>query len=217
MVCMVCWEGSAMRMSRLLTCRWLLLAVALVTLLAAGCTSGLNLPDDPGVNATPSGSPGAAATEQGCAWSTAKPKSAAAATPVAIDGPVHPIGQQTKLGDLVVTVTKVFCVSGYNATQPSAGSQFLVVEVTIANNGSNTYTIAANYQTRLQNEYGQQTRSDSQVAMFAGNELAGMLGPGDELSGRAAFDVPFDSPGLVFIFDTHPFGSLGPVYFSIRT
>lgn len=205
-----------MQLSRLLTRGWLLLTMALVMLLAVGCTAGLNLPDDPGAAATPNGSPGAAAsTQQGCEWSTAKPKSSG--TPVAIDGTVHQVGVPAKLGDLVVTVNKVFCVSGYNATQPQAGTQFLVVDLSVANNGSNTYTIAADYQTRLQDKYGRQTRSDSQVAMFAGNELAGMLDPGGQISGRAAFDVSMDSPGLLFIFDTHPFGSLGPIYFSIRT
>ncbi|HLI52593.1 MAG TPA: DUF4352 domain-containing protein [Thermomicrobiaceae bacterium] len=201
-------------MSRLLTRGWLLLAVALAMLLVSACTAGLNLPDDPGAAATPSGSPGAAA-EQGCVWTA--PKATPTASPVAIDGTIHQIGQPAKLGDLVVTVNKVFCIDGYNATQPQAGSQFIVVDVTVTNNGSDTFNIAANYQTRLQDKYGQQTRSDSQVAMFAGNELAGTLTPGGQISGRAAFDVPIDSEGLVFAFDTHPFSNLGTVYFSIRT
>lgn len=202
------------RISRLLTRGWLLLAVALAMLLASACTAGLNLPNDPAANATPSTSSGAI-SEQGCVWST--PKATPTASPVAIGASIHQIGQSAKLGDLVVTVNKVYCVDGYNATQPEAGNQFLVVNVTVSNNGSDTLNIAANYQTRLQDKYGHQTRSDSQAALFAGNELAGILGPGGQISGRAAFDVPMDSVGLVFAFDTHPFSNLGTVYFSIRT
>lgn len=121
-----------------------------------------------------------------------------------------------KVGDLSVSVDRVFCPPGAGSYQPRAGMQFVVVQYTVANNGSNNQTISAKFQSTLRDSNGTIYKPDEAASQIAGDNLTGIMTQGQSLTGRVGFQIPTNATGLIFIFDSHPFGDQGQAFVAIH-
>lgn len=185
------------------------LVLLCVVVLAGGCSqaeSALGL-DDPSFAVTP----GAAGQEQACVWTA--PGTPA---PAGLAGPVHKIGESVALGDLRVTVQRVYCVAAALPDQPAPDWQYLVVEYAVENQGATPRTVSSTFQARLVDSARHEYESDVVGSQRAGVPINGVIDPHNRRVGRVGFQVPLNAGGLVFVFDSHPFGDEGQAYVAIH-
>lgn len=183
--------------------------------LLGGCsavTRNLGI-DTPTVPVGPEGLTGA---KVGCVHATPT-AGASTASPAAVDGPIHQIGETVTLGTMAVTVNGAYCPEGFPGAMPEPGNQFIVVEFTIANNGTSGRTLSSKLQTRLRDATGQEYGNDARaLAISGGAPFDGVIPAGIQRTSRAAFQAPIDAPDLVFLFSSHPFSDEGVAYFDVR-
>lgn len=108
-------------------------------------------------------------------------------------------GEKAKLGNGAVTVTKVERSQGGTYDKPKSGKEFVIVSVTINNEGNSNLSYNPFY-FKLQNSQGQQ---ESQTFTTVNSDTAlnsGELVSGGTVSGTIAFEAPKGDTGLVLIY-----------------
>lgn len=179
-------------------------------LMVGGCSSFIPDTVEPPINATP----GVSVVDEACWWASETP---AETTPSTVAGePLHKPNETVELGPLRVTLTGVFCPRGAGDFGPAVGEQFVVLEYTVANHGDEPRTVSSTFEARLRDSAGVEYRPDVMANQLAGLQLAGVLEPGDQRSGRAGFRVPASEERLIFVFDSHPFGPEGRIYIALQ-
>jgi hypothetical protein len=126
------------------------------------------------------------------------------------------IGDVIQIGDSTLTVNSADEVPGSTYNKPDTGNKFIVVDLTIQNNSSDSAAISSLLQMSLKDSTGQKYEVDlmAQVAS-GGTSPDGELAPGEKVRGQVAFQVPEDATGLVFVFDADVFGT-GKVFVSLE-
>lgn len=110
-------------------------------------------------------------------------------------------GEPVTIDDFILTVNDVMVLDSGGVVAPDEGNQFLGVEMTVENTGSDEIGLArALMMTRLEDADGQQYDIDlaaTAVAIFSGGfDPETEISPGSEITGVAGFQVPDDlSPG----------------------
>jgi hypothetical protein len=110
-------------------------------------------------------------------------------------------GEPVTVGDFILTVNDVMVLDSGGVVAPDEGNQFLGVEMTVENTGSDEMGLArALMMTRLEDADGQRYDIDlaaTAVAIFSGGfDPETEISPGSEITGVAGFQVPDDlSPG----------------------
>ncbi|CEG25768.1 DUF4352 domain-containing protein [Bacillus sp. B-jedd] len=108
---------------------------------------------------------------------------------------VFAVGEQVKLGDNILTVSKVAKSNGNDFDKPKAGHEFVIVTVEINNSGNEN--IAYNpFDFKMANSQGQIvdqafTTVDSDTALQSGE-----LAPGGKVTGTLSFEQPAGDKGL---------------------
>ncbi|MGB0384160.1 MAG: DUF4352 domain-containing protein [Ardenticatenaceae bacterium] len=139
------------------------------------------------------------------------------AKPVSLDPPTDLAGEQEQLayvvgdiievGDLTIRVNEVTYPTGDDFNKPEAGNQFVVVDVTFENKGTEANAISSLLQMTLKDATGQKYDLDLLASTASGGSTPdGEIAPGEKLRGQAGYQVPNDVQGLVFVFDADIFG-----------
>jgi len=139
------------------------------------------------------------------------------AEPVSVDPPAElaaeqaqeqfNIGDQIQIGDFTLVVNAVSYPPGNQYNRPQSGKHFVVVDLTLENTGATAITISAPLQMYLKDSTGQKYNLDLSAQVASGGATPeGELAPGERLRGQIGYQVPQDSKGLVFVFDTAVFG-----------
>lgn len=119
--------------------------------------------------------------------------------------PVPTIGDAVAVGSLVITVTGVTELPAAGGN-PATGSRFVVVDVTVANTGSEEQTVSSLLQMSLRDEAGEYYTPTLNASVAAGGGTLqtpdSVLVAGEETQGRVGFELPDTSTGLLFVFDT---------------
>lgn len=106
------------------------------------------------------------------------------------------IGDEIVMGDYILTVDKTKKSAGTEFDKPKKGNEFLIISVTIKNNGEDEINYNP-YDFTVQNGNGQVnditfTMVDSDTALSSGKLIAG-----GSVSGTLAFEVPKDDKKLL--------------------
>lgn len=110
------------------------------------------------------------------------------------------IGEKVELDGHVVEVTEVEKSSGDDFDKPSDGKEYVIVHVSIENNGDKEISYNP-FNFKMKNSNGQ---IEDQTFTIIDNDTAlssGDLAPGGNVSGTIAFEQPIDDDGLQLIFE----------------
>lgn len=108
------------------------------------------------------------------------------------------VGDKVKMGDLEFVVNSARWDEGDEYTSPDAGTMWIVVDVTIENQGSESEAISSLMMFELYDMDGY----SQEMAYFVSTKgsLDGELGAGRKMSGELAFEVEEDHTEWEFIF-----------------
>jgi hypothetical protein len=114
------------------------------------------------------------------------------------------IGQTATVGDLSVTLDKVSEASLDQTGLPQAGNRFLLVHVTVKNNGQTALQVTTLSETNLKdaagNSYGFDPFANSTAAVTSDNGLDGEVPAGGTRAGLIGYQLPSNAGDLLWIF-----------------
>jgi hypothetical protein len=127
---------------------------------------------------------------------TTKATETATPTPKA----VYAVNEPATIGDqtLIVTGVQRNFSSGNQYVKPDAGKEYVVVSVTIQNNGSDQVSYNT-YDFQVQDSNGVQ-KTEAFVTSVENQLQSGNLAPGGKVTGNLAYEVPKGDTGLKLIF-----------------
>ena len=159
---------------------------------------------------------------------SAAPVSAATVAPVPVSTstktvalpPAQPsqfkVGDTAILGTLAITVNNVTYPQPTDMFKPNNGNKFLVVDVTIQNNGSTDYDISSMLNFYVKDVTGQKYPEDMLASSASnGTPPDGSISASDKLRGQVGFQIPVAATGLTFVFDDSILGN-GKVTFILQ-
>lgn len=158
-------------------------------------------------------------------WGTGKVFVELGPEPVSIEPPaelpgeqaqtVFAIGDIIEIGNLTLTVNEVTNPPGDSFNRPNEGHKFVVVDVTIQNQGSEAVSVSSMLQMSLKDDTGQGYDLDLTASIASGGTTPdGEIAPGETIRGQVGFQVPEDATGLVFVFDADVWG-FGKVFVAL--
>lgn len=181
---------------------WKVLAQAGAALLCLSLATGCSTP----------GTGDSGQSTDGQATSSSSQPSAATTPEADSDAEMHQVGDTVTMGDLEHTVHAVRYSAGDEITSPESGTEWLVLDVEVTNNSSNSQAISSLMMWALNDP---ENRS-ADVAM-TGDErgnLDGELGPGRSMRGEIAYTVNPDHKLWELIFSPEVLG-LGQAIYEI--
>jgi len=111
------------------------------------------------------------------------------------------VGQTGELDGLKVTLNEVKVVEGTDFFKPDDGQQFVVVDVTFENTGTQDENISSMLQMEMRDDSGQAYGVDlGAMSAGGGKSPEGAIPPGDKLRGQVGYAVPVDAAGLRWLF-----------------
>jgi len=158
-------------------------------------------------------------------WGTGKVFVDLGAEPITVDPPTNIAGETTQqtfnIGDVIamgttnLTVNEVQYPAGDQYNKPNDGFKFLVVDLTIENQGATAITVSTFLQMSLKDASGQNYDVDFGASMASGGSSPdGEISPGEKLRGQVGFQVPENVTDLVFVFDADVWGT-GKVFVTL--
>ncbi|MGH2535932.1 MAG: DUF4352 domain-containing protein, partial [Candidatus Promineifilaceae bacterium] len=131
--------------------------------------------------------------------------------------PTSSIGEAISLGDLVLTVNGTSSPEGDDFNRPDEGFKFLVVDFSLANQGSTAESVSSLLQTSIKDATGQEYDIDLMASVAGGGSTPdGEIAAGETIRGQVGFQVPADATDLVFVFDAEVFGQ-GKVFVDLTS
>jgi Telomeric repeat-binding factor 2. len=110
------------------------------------------------------------------------------------------IGEPAELNGQVVQVTEVTKSNGNQFDTPSEGNEYVIVNVTIDNNGDKEISYNP-FNFKMKNSNGQ-IEDQGLIMVDQDTSLSsGQLAPGGTVSGTLSFEQPIDDSGLQLIFE----------------
>ena len=158
-------------------------------------------------------------------WGTGKVFVELGPEPVSVEPPADLPGEQAQtmfaigdvieIGDLTLTVNEVTNPPGDSFNKPDEGNIFVVVDMTIKNQGSEAASVSSMLQMSLKDDTGQVYDLDLMASAASGGTTPdGEIAPGETIRGQVGFQVPEDATGLVFVFDADVWG-FGKVFVAL--
>lgn len=124
------------------------------------------------------------------------------------------VNEKVKLGDHAVEVTKVEKSQGSDIETPKEGKEFVIVHVTIENNGKEEITYNP-FDFKMKNSQGQIVDSGITTIDMDTSLSSGELSAGGNVSGTIAFEQPKDDEKLQLIFEPN-FWSSKQIIFNLN-
>lgn len=135
---------------------------------------------------------GCGTSTQKAATSTEKVAPAAAKTEAGV-------GQPVTSGPLTLTAVSSTVSQGDDFSTPADGSQFIVVDLEVANNGSSSYAFSTMLMLSVSTPEG---RKYTQAAYFPEPKFPdGTIAAGEKARGNVAFEVPTTVSAMSLAFD----------------
>lgn len=116
------------------------------------------------------------------------------------------VGEENKLDDAVVTVNTFKKATKSKYSKPKDGMEFVIVEVTITNNGSETLSYNP-YDFKMRNSKGQVVDMDLGASLDDTTLESGELAGGGKVTGTLIFEQPVNDQSLVLIYQPNYFSS----------
>lgn len=112
----------------------------------------------------------------------------------------YAIGETAKDENLAITVYSFTPSSGVEFFQPTAGNQYIVVDLGIDNNGTDTAIISTVMEMSIRTPDG---RKYDQAMYFPEPKYPdGSIQPGGKARGNVAFEVPANTASMEFVFES---------------
>ena len=130
------------------------------------------------------------------------------ATSVAQNTPTYKVGDSIKLGDSIITVNSVSTSQGSEYSKPSDGNEWVNLNVTIQNTGSDQQYVTTLGQMFLRDTSGnsyQVSVTDKEIEN-PNNSLDGAVIANSKRTGWVGFEVPKNDKGLQFQYNGSIFG-----------
>lgn len=116
------------------------------------------------------------------------------------------VGDQIRIGDLVLIVHQVTYPPGDQFNKPEPGNKFVVIDLTLENKGSEDRHVSSLLQMYLKDEQGRKYELDLAATVASGGSTPdGEIAPGEKLRGQVGFQIPENAKNLVFVFDADVF------------
>jgi hypothetical protein len=148
------------------------------------------------------------------------------ATPFAMDPPqdlnlahsqeIYDIGDRIEISGMVIQVLSASYPAGTDFVKPKEGFQFLSVDVQVENQGDTVQEITSIVQMYVKDNTGEKYTFHLGAQSIIDSGLPDdELQPGEKIRGQIGFQVPLNSPGLIFVFDAEVFG-FGKVFVALN-
>ena len=125
--------------------------------------------------------------------------------------PIYEVGDIISINDTILVVLGWDQPLGGDFNPPAEGKKYLVVDVMLANQRENSFSISPVFQMTLKDSTGQKYSVNGKANIASGsNTPNGEINPGEVLRGKVGFHVPEDLVNFVFIYEANLIG-LGEV------
>jgi hypothetical protein len=119
------------------------------------------------------------------------------------------VGEPYTIGAVELVVHGSQDLEGSEFFQPDEGNRFYVVDVSVTNVSDSETVVSSLLQMTLFDSQGNSYDIDLIAATLAENSIDGDIAPGATLTGYAAFQIPLDASGLIFVYDDLIEGDVG--------
>ena len=144
------------------------------------------------------------------------------------------VSQETKgliyeVGDIISINNTILVVLGWDQppggdfNPPDEGKKYLVVDVMLANQRENSFSVSPVFQMTLKDSTGQKYNVNGKANLASGsNTPNGEINPGEVIRGKVGFHVPEDMVDFVFVYEVNLIGlgevsvNLGPIPVSME-
>lgn len=122
------------------------------------------------------------------------------------------VGDSIEIAGLTLTIDDIHAAPEFRSNKPDAGKQFMILDTTIENQGSEPVGMSSVLklyllQMYLKDSTGQKHDLDLLASIGTAKDTPGSeIASGQKIGGQVAFQVPADVQGLVLVLDT---GALG--------
>jgi hypothetical protein len=126
----------------------------------------------------------------------------------------YKVGDIVRVGDALLTVTKVQRSGGVQYSKPATGKQYAIVYLHVENAGESGVSVAP-YDFKVKDSNGV---ISSMAFVFGLDNQMGMveLAPGGKLDGTVPFEVPQNDKGLQLVYQPNIFSDEGRVFIDLR-
>ncbi|MEJ2446408.1 MAG: DUF4352 domain-containing protein [Anaerolineales bacterium] len=122
-----------------------------------------------------------------------------------------------QIGDIIQVNDRILVVLGWDQppggdlNPPEEGKKYLVVDLLIANPGTNSFNSSPVFQMTLKSPSGQKYNLNGKANAASGSNLPnGEVNPGEVIRGKVGFQVPADQTDFIFVYEANLIG-LGEV------
>ncbi len=140
-----------------------------------------------------------------------------------VKDPIYEVGDIIGINDTILVVLGWDQPLGGDLNPPGVGKKYLVVDVMLANQRENSFSISPVFQMTLKDSTGQKYNVNGKANIASGgNTPNGEISPGEVLRGKVGFQVPEDMDNFVFIYEANLIGlgevsvNLGPTPVSME-
>lgn len=126
------------------------------------------------------------------------------------------VGETATFDDKSITVTDVQrnYDTGNQFAQPESGQEFVIVTVNIVNNSDKTLDYNT-FEFKMQDSNGVQ-QNEALTALSEGKLNSGSLAKGGKVTGKLAYEVPKDDPGLKLLYQNFSFFDNKAITFNLQ-
>lgn len=111
---------------------------------------------------------------------------------------IYKIGDTVAFNDLHITLNSAEYSKGGEYEKPAEGNQYIVLDITADNKGTEEATVSSIMNTSMVDGEGYEYQAA--FVTFVKNQLDGTVAAGRKLRGQLAFEVPKEAKTLEFIY-----------------
>lgn len=137
--------------------------------------------------------------------------------------PIYEVGDIISINNTILVILGWDLPPGGDFNPPDEGKKYLVVDVMLANQRENSFSVSPVFQMTLKDSTGQKYNVNGKANLASGsNTPNGEINPGEVIRGKVGFHVPEDMVDFVFIYEANLIGlgevsvNLGPIPVSME-
>ncbi len=122
-----------------------------------------------------------------------------------------------QVGDIISVNNTVLIVLGWDEppggdfNPPAEGKKYVAVDLLVANQGTRSFSVSPPFQMTLKDDSGQKYNVNAKANTASGvTPPRGEVNPGEQIRGKAGFQVPQEASGFTFVYEHNLIG-LGEV------
>jgi signal peptidase I len=137
--------------------------------------------------------------------------------------PIYEVGDIISINNTILVILGWDLPPGGDFNPPDEGKKYLVVDVMLANQRENSFSVSPVFQMTLKDSNGQKYNVNGKANLASGsNTPNGEINPGEVIRGKVGFHVPEDMVNFVFVYEVNLIGlgevsvNLGPIPVSME-